>query len=303
MNISEKRYPYPVLTPEGDDYDKSAFDVALEVLKSPEEVTLTFTATLSDDGLRRLIGVDKAAKIICHVESPKTVYRRTFDIPLPVCREASEAERLTVRIPAAELSGTVSVCPFIVSTRDIPDYSNEAFNPDYEGEAFAIDNGAVLAEGRQKTFVADTAKEALSLAPSIFVVVPDASPDCKTLRNDFDGEKIKVSMPQKMFEQYGTLRDSPEDRETIWAMVFVPALVEVLTTLAVTRRHDSAGLSEYAERRWYRTIDKALREVFGFGVDSDPFQGGDCVEMASIIVKNSVKESFRTMINGYNNED
>ena len=118
MNITDKSYPYPVLTPDGDDYENSEFDVALEVVKEPDKITLKFSPTLKDNGLRRLIGVEKAAKIIVHVESPMTVYRRTFDIPLPVCDTASEREKTVVEIPAAELSGVVSVCPFIVASQD-----------------------------------------------------------------------------------------------------------------------------------------------------------------------------------------
>ena len=57
MNITDKSYPYPVLTPDGDDYENSEFDVALEVVKEPDKITLKFSPTLKDNGLRRLIGV------------------------------------------------------------------------------------------------------------------------------------------------------------------------------------------------------------------------------------------------------
>ena len=304
MNINDKRYPYPVLTPNGDDYDKSEFDVDLEVVKTLDEITLTLSPTLKNDGLRTLIGVEHKAKIIVHVESPKTVFRRTYDVQMPLCDKASEKEKTVVEINAADLSGTVSVCPFIVATEDIPDYTNESFNPDYECEAFSIDCGAVLAEGRQRTFVADTSREALATVASIFSVVKCVSPDCKTLRNDFSGEKIRISMPGKMFSQYGTLKDTPEDREAIWAMVFVPALVEVLTTLAVERKCNGEIPSEYLERSWYRSIDKALRMMKGWGLDSDKFSNGnDYLELASLLVKNSASRAFLKMVNGYYNED
>lgn len=299
MNISDKSYPYPVLTPDGDDYDNSEFDVALEVVKQPDKVTLKFTPTLKDNGLRHLIGVEGAAKIIVHVESPMTVYRRTFDIPLPVCDTASEKEKTVIEIPASDLSGVVSVCPFIVASTDIPAYTNDAFNPDYEGEAFSIDCGAVLAEGRQRTFIADTAREALALSPSIFKVMKSASPECKTLRNNFNGDKIVISMPVSMFSQYGTLKDSPEVREVIWAMVFVPALVEILATLAMERKNGEDGLSEYEGRNWYRSIDKAIRRSFGWGIDSDNFQQyGDYLQLASLLVKNCVKSAFSRLMEG-----
>ena len=296
MNITDKSYPYPVLTPDGDDYENSEFDVALEVVKEPDKITLKFSPTLKDNGLRRLIGVEKAAKIIVHVESPMTVYRRTFDVPLPVCDTASEREKTVVEIPAAELSGVVSVCPFIVASQDVPAYTNEAFNPDYEGEAFSVDCGAVLAEGRQRTFVADTAREALAMSSSIFSVLLDPDDSHKTLRNDFNGNKIIVFMPRKMFVQYGTLKDSPEVREMIWAMVFVPALVEVLTTLSMERRNEEDGLAEYRDRNWYRSLDKLIRSQFGWNIDSDKFgQYGDYLQMASLLIKNCVKTAFEKL--------
>ena len=225
-----------------------------------------------------------------------TVYRRTFDIPLPVCDTASEREKTVVEIPAAELSGVVSVCPFIVASQDIPAYTNEAFNPDYEGEAFSVDCGAVLAEGRQRTFVADTAREALAMSSSIFSVLLDPDDSHKTLRNDFNGNKIIVFMPRKMFVQYGTLKDSPEVREMIWAMVFVPALVEVLTTLSMERRNEEDGLAEYRDRNWYRSLDKLIRSQFGWNIDSDKFgQYGDYLQMASLLIKNCVKTAFEKL--------
>lgn len=296
MNINDKRYPYPVLTPNGDDYDKSEFDVDLEVMKTPDEITLTLSPTLKNDGLKKLIAIENKAKIIVHIESPKTVFRRTYDVQMPICDKASEKENTVVTINAADLSGTVSVCPFIVATEDIPDYTNESFNPDYECEAFSIDCGAVLAEGRQRTFVADTSREALATVASIFSVVKCVSNDCKTLRNDFSGEKIRISMPEEMFSQYGTLKDTDEDKEALWAMVFVPALVEVLATLAAERRCNDEVFSEYQGRRWYRAIDKALRNAYGWGLDSEGFSNrGDYLELASLLIKNSTKNAIDKM--------
>ena len=303
MNISEKRYPYPVLTPNGDDYEGSSFDVAIEVVKSPEKVSVKFIPTLKDNGLKRLIGSEQAAKIICHVESPKTVFRTCVELKLPLLETAEGDECVVKDFPAAELSGTVSVCPFIVATKDIPVYTNESFNCDYEGESFAIETGAVMAEGRQKTFVVDTAKEALVTGTSSFIVVTGPS-DCKTLRVDYEGERIKVYMPKIMKQQYYTLKDTPEDREAIWAMVFVPALVCVLADLAAARRYkDEEALRTYSELRWFRAVDHALRTRFGFGVDSKQFEESDCLEMASLIVKNCVKGALKTMTSGYLNGD
>ena len=103
MNISEKHYPYPVLQPAGDDYENSLFDVDVSLVKSPDVVIAKFTASLRDNGLRRLIGVEHKAKILCHLECPRTVYRTCADIPLPVCETAPEDEAVEIQIPAAAL--------------------------------------------------------------------------------------------------------------------------------------------------------------------------------------------------------
>lgn len=296
MNISEKRYPYPVLKPNGDDYEGSEFDVDIAVTASSEKVKVTFLPRLRDDGLRHLIGVEKVARIICHLECPKTVYRTFVELDLPVCEAASEQEAKLFEIPTAQLSGEVSVCPFIVATADIPAYTNPSFNPDYECEAFTIETGGVLAEGGQKRFMVETSREALAQSPSIFSVVP-GDKNLKTLRLDYSGDKIRLSMPKWMYEKYGTLKDVPEDRETMWAMLFVPALVEILTMLGATCRFDAERLDDLKRYRWYAAIDRAVKKTLdGEGVDSDRFANlPSYLELASLVVKNSIAGAFVNM--------
>lgn len=297
MNISDKRYPYPVLRPDGDDYEGSAFDVALEVVQTPEKVTLTLTPTLRDNGLRQLIGVARAAKIICHVECPKTVYRTSVDVAMPVCETASEAERTVFEIAAADLSGLVSVCPFIVATSDIPDYSNEAFNPDYEGEAFSIESGAVLAEGRQKTCFVDTAKEALELSPSIFTITRGGD-QLKVPALDWSGQKLVIKLPENAYEQYNILKDNPEDRETLWAMFIVPALVEILASLAEMRRNNPDDLAEYRDLKWFWSIDRLMKSRLGHGIDSPEFEQDGIYSCAMNLIKNCACEALHKMAVG-----
>lgn len=303
MNISEKRYPYPVLTPEGDDYDKkSVFDVEVVVTKDDEKVTFKFRPLLSDAKLRYLINV-KRAKITCHVEAPKTVYRKCFDLKLPSSDKAIDEEVKIEEVSAADLSGTVSICPFIVATEDIVGYQNDAFNPDYEGEAFDIESGAVMAEGRQRTFVVDTAKEALKATASIFVVVPTERQEVKSLVMDWSGDRIVITMPKKSYQRYGTLKESAENKEILWAIIFIPALVNVLAHLSQMRSDGSDSLSEYREKRWFRAIDYALRQYCNCGIDNPDFENIDCLMAASVIVKNAPIEAMKKLYNLEDRED
>lgn len=296
MNISDKRYPYPVLKPDGDDYDGSSFDVAVDARATADIVTIVFTPQLKDNGLKQLIGVEHQAKIVCHLECPKTVFRQVVELNLPICEVATEKEATMIEIPASKLSGEVSVCPFIVATADIAAYTNPSFNSDYECASFTIETGAVMAEGVQKRFVVDTSREALISRNSI-VMVTIGDQDLKTVRLDYSGDKIRIEMPKRMYEKYGTLKDNQEDRDVIWAMVFVPAITEVLAMLGATRKYAREDLDEFKTLRWYAALDQAVRiQCGGKGIDTDEFETrASYLELASLIVKNAIQQAFISM--------
>lgn len=297
MDMTEKRYPYPVLSPNGDDYvPPSRFDVRVEVEETPDSVTLRFAPILHDDGLRRLIAVEHRARIVCHVESPQTVFRTVCEITPPACDEAAESEIQTVTFDSADLSGRVSVCPFIVASTDIPDYANPSFNPDYENEAFFVSEGAVLAEGMQQTFNVDTARHALEPASSIFVVTLARDESVKSMRVSWNDEKIHILLTQETFQHFKIFHQSRTKREELMAMIYMPALLRVLDEL---RGYSDGIPEEIAGRRWCRSLDAALKRLQGWGLDSEEFadEGTDTVELAELLLRNALDAALRKIMN------
>lgn len=297
MDISEKQYPYPVLKPDGDDYaPESRFDVDVKFERDADKVTLRFYPSLHDDGLRRLICVEHLAQIICHVESPQTVFRTTFNVKPPACDDADESECTVVEIPATSISGRVSVCPFVVAVDRVTAYSNNSFNPDYDRESFNIDCAAVLAEGTQSVFNANTATHELEPASSIFVVSLSKNPDVKSMRVDCcDDKKIRIVLPETTMQLFKAVHNSGRQREMLWAMLYAPALIRVFDTLQFSARNDT--LDEYKSRTWYASLDSALRRQVGFGIEDPAFadDSRDTVELAELVVKNAIEAALASM--------
>ena len=202
MELSEKKYPYPVLLAEGDDYPGCKFNVSGQYEIVGGSVTLTFNVELNCASLQDLV-VQGRAQIICHVECPQAAYRRAFNIPLAGSRE---------QIAAGDLSGKVSICPFIVAGQDIPEYSSDLFNKAYQDMSFHVWPGAVLAEGEQLRFFVETEREGLEYQPDIFTIQPheDVGENKDIMLLDLIGDKIRIQIPKDSFALYRGLRQSGE---------------------------------------------------------------------------------------------
>lgn len=295
MDISEKRYPYPVLKPGGDDYVDSRFDVEVESYCEAEKVTFLFRPILRNDGLRRAIA-DGEAAIICHVEAPQTVFRQIYEVKVAPCEEASDEERTVYEESSSVLSGPVSVCPFIVAVHDIPAYGNSCFHADYESETFSIQAGGVMAEGSQQTFEINTAKKLEETASSILSVTVAQNEDVKSMRVGWEGNKIRIVLPERMMQLYKQFHESGNQRELLWAMVFSPAVLRVLDELHNAVGENGGGLEDYRDRRWYRALEAATKRLRGYGFDSEDFAEADTVELAEEIIHNALGGALQKMM-------
>lgn len=292
MDISEKHYPYPVLTQSGDDYVDSAFDVDVMVSRSAESVTLSFLPSLNNQDLRDRI-LHGEAKIVCHVEAPLTVFRNIYELALPDNEGANPEERV---VSSSIISGRVSFCPFIVASKDLKGYINSKFNSDYAGHSFDIEIGSVLAEGTQKVVFVETAKEDLAFTPSVFVVTECLDPEQKVMRVETDQKKIRVSLPTKDMQVFVALKNSGTFSARLSAMIYTSALVEVLERI----RRDSNYRDESIDHRWFHSIDTAMKSTLGYGLLSENFieTNVSTLEIVQGILRGPISGSLAEIMNG-----
>lgn len=297
MHITNKHYPYPVLKPYGDDYIESLFDVTVVPNLTSDKVILKINAKLKNKKIKELID-QKLAKIVCHIESSLTAFRKTICIPLNDIEDEIYSGELSFEISSDIISGKVFVCPFIISSGNF-DYANPAFNPEYGGVSFPIDEGAVLAEGNQISFEIPNIRKTLEYTPSIFETVPIDDPSIDSITVDYShDEKIIIHMPKEMFKNYKLLNNSLETRPQLWAMIIVPCMVHLLEYIQSLR--GTEDYSNIKETRWYNVINDALKKSKGYDLESADFLRDDIVMVSEDILKNPLQISLCSLTGGDN---
>lgn len=248
MELYEKNYPYPVLLPNGDDYVGCSFDVNVNPMVAANEISFQLETKLVCPEISAAINHDEAS-IIIHVECSQSAYRKSFPIQIGLYR--------TPPISTNDLSGRVTVCPFIVAKRDIKGFRSEYFNRVYDKLSFNIHCGAVLAVGAQAIVYADTITRDIDFKPDIFSVVPyDPTPDdCERIKIDPSSinQKIRIDLPRNTFLQYNALLKCGEAKEFLWSAIVLPAIMQALYTMQRIIATDG-NFGDYEECAWCQRL-------------------------------------------------
>ena len=244
-----KAWPHPVLRPPtyGDDYPHAEFEVEIEVKRNQgsTEVEVQAEFQLSDPDLLRLVE-EGACQYVLLIKASRTHFRDLIQSDTP------HMERIFV---AGDLSGQVSLAPFLVCTQELSEFRVEGWHPDYEGRTFDIAAGSVLAEDEPKDYWVDTADEAP--LGSIFAHKPaDPWPD-GSWGYQLVEDRIWIVMSKTDSTRYMAARDSVNNKpegQYLMNGVYLPALVAVLNEVD---RHPE----DFQDYRWFAFLDQRLEAV------------------------------------------
>lgn len=272
MEIRSKLYPYPVLSPDGDDYIGSSFVNEISVERDGYNIKLTLSSLLDNEELTALI-IAGDAQYVYHVECAQTGFRTAIMTKDPVH---------TVSIPDEKLCGRLQICPFIVAVRDIQDYVNSAFNEDYRGFKFQIEAGCVMAVGEQANFDINKDREDLITAKSIFVITKNADESALEMDIDIFKTKITIKLPEKDHANFKNMSKVPEVQKNLNALIIIPALMLALTE--VNARDADDRFTTFSNYNWFKSVRKALKSKFGRDLDSDHFQPNEIVSYSQRLI-------------------
>lgn len=247
MHIKAKLYPYPVLADFNDDYIDTKFNIETSIQIYPNEVVVLMRPQLDNEGILNLIFQNKA-NYIMHIECSLTSYRKIVKIP---------NEGLEFRIPAENIEGPMSFCPFIVATTDISNYTNSKLNKDYEGASFDFEKGNILAIGKEIQTRIEKENDDLANVPSIFAVTEIKDDEKKDIVINNTGNKINVQLPKETFLEFKLAMSNPKSRDVIHSMIIIPALMKCFDDM----KSKPEDLYIYEDRRWFRALKKALRKI------------------------------------------
>lgn len=209
--------PYPVLGHEDDVLPGlSADDITIQVVADKRNYTFSISLIMENEEILRLIEED-LAEFTCEVTCARTYLRK--------CYHSSEPG-FSIEIPRHDVIGEVGIDCYVTVKKDIMDYTNPQFNPDYDGAFFDMEPGDILAKYPYSKYVAQLKYDKLYSAGSFMVVLEGE--ENKGVWFDANDDKILVYLPKSMYEQFKTLSVNKDFNELFHASIVFNALVKVL---------------------------------------------------------------------------
>ncbi|MBR5592192.1 MAG: hypothetical protein IKW38_06710 [Kiritimatiellae bacterium] len=301
MNITNRLYPYPILSKTNGTILDSTFDVVVKpkIIQEGLVITCSVTATLKNKDLKQLVENGNAG-IFVHVECPTTTFREVYQITPEECRSLSNETlqgETVIEISSGKISGKVEICPFIIARNDFV-YSNQKAEAFYQGMTFDIDAGAILAEGVPTDFRVNIARTQLKSTNSIFVTVPSTDEKQTAMNVDCENNRIRISMPQAMFQCYQAMKTSTANDSMLWSLIIIPAFVSTLEQVKLALKYETGVFGDFSQYSWFASVNRALIEKFGFGLDSEKFVQSDTVELASVLIGNPLESVLNELVHG-----
>ena len=285
MDIKYKLYPYPVLAEFTDDYKNSSFDTQISVNRSGYNMIINFNTTMNNEELYNLISQGNA-KFVYHLECSQTGFRKAI---------STNENNKDILLSEKEVCGKLEICPFIVSSADIKDFTNSDFNDDYNGMCFNIENGCILAVGKQVVLQIAKEKDDLSYMPSVISIVRNADPLVQHMIVDISNQKIIVKLPLEAYYCYKQLNLIPEYQPVLNATAVIPAIVYALEEVRALSIDEREEMNEYT---WYRSVKKALKTKLNCDIESDEFGQENMMVLAQQLINEPLSEAFKVLSSG-----
>jgi hypothetical protein len=244
MDIKSRFFPHPVLNKFSDDYITSSFSNEITLVREINDLIFNFKSTLDDSGLLKLIEEEKA-EFVFHIECSQMFYREIV---------TTKMIETIFGINEKRIQGKVNVCSFIIAKENINTYYNDNFHEDYDDTKFSITKGNILAMGNQVNFTITKDTEDLFKIPSIFSIIREDTDENIGAKIDADRDKIKITLNNEDFSNYGILASRPDLQPSLHGMLIYPALIQVF------ERIKHSDIEEFEDRRWFRAINGKLKQ-------------------------------------------
>ena len=240
-------YPYPVIRAYVEDYRHTVFKGEMTVNLQPDGYLVRTNFEVQNKGITDLISEGKLTYAI-EVQSPATWYRRLFQIK----------ENNPIRLDPAFLHERVELTPCIVATSQVPGFTNEDFEDEYQGISYDINAGDVVAIGEIRSFDALYQNDVIKNGSSIVSIT--GSDSAKEISCDFMGSIIEIVLPADQYKDYMECGYLKAKYKTLNAVLTIPTLVEAIGIISNDEK-DPNQTSGFESKAWYKTIVVNLKRV------------------------------------------
>ena len=214
-----KAFPYPVLRPNSDDYKESEFQATVDFTIVEKAIKAEIRFALSCEEIKNAIDLG-VAEYICIVSCRDTYYQKIIK---------SNNATIDAEFDIGVLRGEVRVDPYVVATKNIPDFISSDINPEFGSGPFNFLEGDVLAQDETQVFYID--RDLFKSVTSVFDLVAN-----KELQDDiwtvsYDQNHIPIQVSLKLKESIDNARNDPKKRIILKNSIYFAAVMQAIQKL------------------------------------------------------------------------
>ena len=282
MKLRNSLTPYPILCSFNDDYRDSNFTADIQCGYTRDKIIIKVAFHLKNEELKKLIQEEKAFCLV-HIESPQTSFRKRVD---------TTEDQLTISLDKDDLSDSIEICTFIVAAEDIENYHNSLFNAIDEDLHISLTKGNIMAIGTSKEILLERKNQEMRDADSLIKIIRNAKGKKASIYVDTDSSDcILLGMDESLIDSYWKL-GKQKYREVLFSMLFLPAMIVVLTRMKEDSLSDES--SGFEDKKWYIAIMDLLDKA-GYSLENLSEEDNSILEAAQVIFKNPIKMAMNAL--------
>ena len=274
MNLNNITFPYPILG-SYDDFESAPCKTDPDLKSDKENYYFDITLSYENDEIRKLVE-DDFADYVCEVTCAVTRYRHCYK---------GKDSRFAITVPRREVGEDIYFTCTIAAKKNIPNYSNSQFHPDYAGHSFNLEPGDLLAIFPQFKYTADIKYDKLK-AVGTFMEIKMTEEKMPAIWLN-KGDKIILDLPKELYEEYKNKPLINKKAEILHSSLVMNALIYAL-----------CNFEEHKNKKWARTILYRIEteeELAEFkGVDPDDWKAD---KLAYILLENPYERMFTYLLN------
>ncbi len=254
MKKQKNEFPHPVLINNGSDYTGCSFDLMINELKiEGDDLKGEIEYSLNSQGLIDLLN-DNKLKVLVKIQSPKTAYRKIFEI-----KNNSNKEIFTIL--KNHVADKIEISGMIIAAEAIEHFSLEEHNKVFFDSAnFEIRKGDILAIHPGFEQKIDSSEMEGPVASIFNISRRDMN---VAIKPDFSDNKIEINLNNQTHDAYFELKNKNDElKKYLSAVVVFPVLVEALSILKGVQDNlntrDAYLYEAYTDKRWYRVIENKI---------------------------------------------
>lgn len=284
MRLGKKIPPYPILNKSLNmsSYKNYNFSFSYE-LEETKEIFRIKNTKIETNSLDLINYFNlKKLKAVVIVECSSTIYRNQFEI---------STNPIDIEIPIKDLNDKVEISCFVYAIEDIENYSSHDMQDAYQGYTFNIEKYSVFAVDDGITMKIEYDDKEDNKVSSIFSVIKSFDQNLNNMKVELNDRKIKITLPEKSFEYYDTLKDKEHFQSIFFSILGIPALTYAFSE--IQKFPNETEIDDIIDKYgWFKSIVAGYKKTHDIDLDFETFKQLPPLELSQDLMNNCTANSF-----------